>query len=57
MVFLLKPFCALLVSKFSKCETNFFYKNLICLPKIAEFDADFKSVEKVAKPVILTLLC
>ncbi len=38
-----------LVSEFSKSDTKFCFKNSMCLSKIAEFVADFKPVEKVAK--------
>ncbi len=43
-----EPFCANLATKFAKC-CNFLSKKFNVGSKNADFDADFKSVEKVAK--------
>jgi hypothetical protein len=49
------PFCARLASKFAKSanitQSYLFQIFSICVSKNAEFDADFESVEKVAKSV------
>ncbi len=40
---------ARLAAKFAKITPNKFHKNAIWVPKNAEFDADFKSIEKVKR--------